>query len=354
MELFSIAEIKRAAAIDRVEARVHAQVDALTLKQTKEGKPFWEVALADAAGRLTLRAWSETLNFNTCESLQKGDFLEIEGEFNLHPAFGLDARRWESRPLLPEEIALLLEGPASIREKQARDFATIVELLDTLGDPRLHGVCQLFLVDFGERFRRAAAARTYHHARRGGLVEHVAQMMRLAASLATLYPALNRDLLLAGTFFHDVGKLWENCPEPNGFGIPYDERGELIGHITLGIEMFNALWRKLLTCEEAQEWRGLLPSNEDVRNHLIHLIAAHHGEMAFGSPVYPKTPEAYALHHIDNLDAKLEMVFGGYEKGAPLTERITERVRPLSANLVKPLAKYEPSAEADGDNSYPF
>jgi len=352
MELLTISDIKRAAAAGRVEARLHAQVDAVALKQTREGKPYYELTLADAAGRLSLKAWNDSLNFNICEALRKGDFVEIEGEFLQHPAFGLDARRWESRPLLQEETALLLEGPPALREKQARDYANIGKLLDSLQDPRLHGVCQLFLAVFGDRFRRAAAARTYHHARRGGLVEHVAQMMRLAESVAAIYPALNRDLLLAGTFFHDVGKLWENCPEPNGFGIPYDERGELIGHITIGIEMFNALWRKLLCGEEAQEWREITPSNEDVRNHLIHMIAAHHGEMAFGSPVFPKTPEAYALHFIDNLDAKLEMVFNAYGSGNPLAERITERVRPLSANLVKPLAKYPASAEVEGADPF--
>lgn len=352
MDLLTISEIKRAAASERVEARVHAQVDAVALKQTREGKPYYELTVADATSRLSLKAWSDSLNFNTCETLRKGDFIEIEGEFSSHPAFGLDARRWESRPLLQEEVACLLEGPAPLREKQARDYAEIERLLQSIHDPRLHGVCQLFLADFGERFRRSAAARTYHHARRGGLVEHVAQMMRLAESVAAIYPALNRDLLLAGAFFHDVGKLWENCPEPEGFGIPYDERGELIGHITLGIEMLNALWRKILSSEEAREWREITPSNEDVRNHLIHTIAAHHGEMAFGSPVFPKTPEAYALHFIDNLDAKLEMVFNGYANGARLAERITERVRPLAANLVTPLAKYPSSAEVEGDTPF--
>ena len=48
--------------------------------------------------------------------------------------------------------------------------------------------------------------------------------------------------------------------------------------------------------------------------HLLHLIGAHHGEMEFGSPVYPKTPEAMALHYIDNLDARLEMFSAGYRQ----------------------------------------
>lgn len=346
MPLLTIPAVKHAAQSQegqgRVEARFHSQVEAVTEKQTRDGKPFWEITVADAEAKLTLRAWSDSPVFALCAGLAAGVFLEIEGEFAQHPAFGVEARRWTCRELEPEEIELLLGGPGELQAKQAQDFEAIVALLATIADPRLHGVCALFLEEFGDRFRRTAAARTYHHARRGGLVEHVAQMIRTADRIAEIYPQLNRDLLLAGVFLHDVGKLWENCPEPRGFGMPYNERGELIGHIAIGIEMLNNLWRKLMAREEAAAWSALVPANEDVRTHLIHLIASHHGELAFGSPVFPKTPEAAALHYLDNLDAKLEMMAGGYQSGTPLAERIIERVRPLPANLVLPLEKYLP------------
>ncbi len=346
MTLLTIPEIKRAAQAQesRVEASFHAQADAVTPKQTRDGKPYWELTAADAEGKLTLRAWSDSPAYAFCESLPQGAFVEVEGEFSAHPAFGVEARRWTGRILEETEVELLLGGPASLREKQARDFETIRTLLGSIADPRLHAICRTFLEEFGERFRRTAAARTYHHARRGGLVEHVAQMLRAADALAGVYPQLNRDLLLSGVFFHDCGKLWECCPEPRGFAMPYDERGELIGHISIGIEVINALWRKIFASEEAAGWSALTPSSEDVRNHLIHLIAAHHGEMAFGSPVLPKTPEAIALHHIDNLDAKLEMMSAAYATGASVAPRILERVRPLPANLVVPLAKFTPEA----------
>ncbi len=343
MDLLSISTLKQAAQEARTEALFHAQVETLVSKQTREGKPFWEMTVADAETRLTLRAWSDSPNFEICAGLAQGNFLEIEGEFALHATFGIEAKRWTCQALAPAEIEALLGGPPALREKQARDFESIVALVATIADPRLHALCELFLADFGERFRRTAAARSYHHARRGGLVEHVAQMIRTAHSIAELYPALNRDLLLAGVLFHDAGKLWENCPEANGFGIPYSEKGELIGHISIGIELMNALWRKLMNTENAALWKQLLPASEDVRTHLIHLIAAHHGEMEFGSPVFPKTPEAFALHYIDNLDAKLEMIFAGYGTGTPLTNRIVERVRPLPGNLVRPLAKFPPA-----------
>ncbi len=170
----------------------------------------------------------------------------------------------------------------------------------------------MFLVENGDRFRRTAAARSFHHARRGGLVEHTSQMMRSACALTGVYKKLNRDLLVAGVLFHDSGKLWENHVPEDAFGIEHCERGELLGHINMGIEIVNSLWRQLKANDAFAAWKAFVPSSESVRLHLLHLIASHHGEMAFGSPVVPKTPEACALHYIDNLDAKMEMVFHGY------------------------------------------
>jgi 3'-5' exoribonuclease len=78
-----------------------------------------------------------------------------------------------------------------------------------------------------------------------------------------------------------------------------------------------------------------------VRIHLLHLIGSHHGDKQLGSPVDPKTPEAMALHYIDNLDARLEMFAAGYTTAKPLAARIFDRVRPLPGNLVKSLEKFE-------------
>ena len=84
----------------------------------------------------------------------------------------------------------------------------------------------------------------------------------------------------------------------------------------------------------------LEPPSDQVRLHLLHLILAHHGEMAFGSPVVPKTPEAYALHYIDNLDAKMEMFDRGYQVAATLGKDVYERVRPLPGRMIEPLANF--------------
>jgi len=287
-----------------------------------------------------LRAWSDAPAFAFCDALAPNAFVAVAGEFAQSGNYGLDAKRWNARLLEDAERDALLGGPAELRERQAADFAYLEAIVSELVDPRLRGLALLFIADFGDRFRRAAAARGNHHARRGGLVEHVAQMMRTAAAICTAYPALNRDLLLTGVLFHDCGKMWENNLPPDGFAMPFDERGELLGHITIGIELVNALWRKLLATEETAAWKALMPANEDVRLHLLHLLAAHHGELQFGSPVVPKTPEASALHYVDNLDARMEMFAAAYASSKLLAPRIRERVWPLPGNIVEPLAPY--------------
>src|SRR5436853_7257916 len=102
-------------------------------------------------------------------------------------------------------------------------------------------------------------------------------MMSVAKGIVTLYPELNLDLLLAGIRCHDCGKRWENQSPENGFNMSYDERGELMGHISIGLELVNSLWRKI-SSENADTWKNLSPPSEDVRLHLLHLIGAHHGE----------------------------------------------------------------------------
>lgn len=332
----TVAQLRTEARAGTLGARLHAQVEDVIRKEDRNGKPFFELRLRDGSDSLSLKAWNSTPNFQACEELEKGDTVQVEGEFGIS-AFGLEAQRWTMRPLTPSEAQDLFDGDAATRETNDADFEMVTSLVESLGDPRLRALAVAFLDEFGLRFRRAAAARFNHHAFRGGLLRHTAQMMRTADCICVAYPVLNRDLLLTGVLFHDCGKLWEMCPPENGFDIPRELRGELLGHISIGIEVANALWRKL----PLDEWKTLAPASEDVRLHLLHLIASHHGELEYGSPVEPKTPEAIALHYVDNLDARLEMIFGAYAKNPEVSPGIFERVRPLNAMPVRPLPVVE-------------
>ena len=345
----SIAELKEQSTGKTLAAAVVVQLQSRQSRLTKNQKPYLELSFADATGHFTLKVWSDSPVFNDAGELAESSVLRLEGHWALG-SFGFETK--ELRFVIPteDEVTLFFAGDPALRAKQDRDFADIRQLCASIADPRLCALCGHFLATMGDRFRRTAAAKRNHHARRGGLVEHVAQMMRSAAALAPVYPELNRDLLLTGVLFHDCGKLWENCYPERGFNQLLGTHGEMLGHIPLGIELANKLWRETLALPEATAWENLSPPAEDCRIHLLHLIGSHHGEYEFGSPVLPKTPEAFALHYIDNLDAKLEMVRDAYAQSKELAPGIHDRVFPLPSNLVRPLTSFRPD-ENTAENS---
>lgn len=345
MSPLTIAALKQQTGDTPVLAAILAQLQSRTIKETKTGKPYLELAFSDSTGSVFLKIWSDSPVFDFARSIDEAAVLRLEARWTQN-TFGIDAKELAFHT--PDDAALdvFYAGDPLLVGKQDACFGVITGSIATISDPRMRVLCESFLEKMGARFRRTAAARKNHHARRGGLVEHVAMMMQAADALCGVYPELNRDLLLTGVLFHDCGKLWENSYPEHGFTQATTLAGEMLGHIPLGIECVNFLWREITTHPDAAAWASLQPSNEQTRLHLLHLIGSHHGELQFGSPVLPRTPEAFALHHIDNLDAKLEMIREGYATANESSPGIYERVFPLPANLVKPLPVFAPAEDA--------
>jgi len=110
----------------------------------------------------------------------------------------------------------------------------------------------------------------------------------------TRYPQ-NGDLLLMGAFLHDLGKIDELSYDRD---FSYTDVGQLIGHLVMAVSMLE---RKVA---EAEKLSGE-PISEELVLRLKHMIVSHHGHYEFGSPKLPMTLEAIALHHLDDLDAKV-------------------------------------------------
>ncbi len=336
----TLLEISKAAVTDGtpVKAEVACQVAKVRENSTKTGKPYLDVEITDGTTTEKFKLWEDTDAFQAFRDMEPGECVRLEASFSRNQ-YGLNVDRVRVRPLEKQECAELFAGTPERRAALERDWDDIVRMVGEIADPRLRLLCQTYLTEHGEKFKRAAAARDYHHARRGGLLEHTAQMMRSGAALAMAYPALNWDLVRAGLLFHDSGKLWEMDYQPQGFVSPITTIGELLGHITIGIELVNKLWRAL---ESNSEFAApAQPPRELVREHLLHLIASHHGQKEYGAPVTPRTPEAWMLHHIDNIDAHLEMLNMTYAEKPQVALGIYDHRRPLEGKAVAPLAKYE-------------
>lgn len=144
--------------------------------------------------------------------------------------------------------------------------------------------------DVVELAKIAPAAKSLHHAYRGGYLEHLVTLLKLAIQVTPVYPFISKDLVLAGLLFHDLGKLWELSYQRE---FSYSTEGRLLGHIAIEYDYIAARIREIPD----------FPDN--IRLHLLHIILSHHGELEFGSPKRPKTPEALMVNSLDNMDAKL-------------------------------------------------
>jgi 3'-5' exoribonuclease len=175
----------------------------------------------------------------------------------------------------------------------ARAAAQIRELVERVDDPHVRTLLLAFLDDpeVARGLPMAPAAKGVHHAYRGGLAEHLLSVMRLAHRIADHYPVLDRDLLVAGAFLHDIGKVSELTYGAGATG--YSDQGRLVGHLVMTAQDIHARAARIPDFPPALE------------HHLTHLVLAHHGQLEHGSPKLPVTLEAVAVHAIDALDSRL-------------------------------------------------
>jgi len=265
----TITQLRQQTATEPISASFDVQLERKAERETKAGKPYYEIFLVDGTGEMKLKVWENRPQYQALKELDDGKLLRFSGDWTQNQ-YGIDSSKWDMRLLNESEGKDFLSGDPETRSRQDADWVDILSMTDAIADPRLKTVCSEFIDRYGDRFRRTAAARKNHHARRGGLVEHVAQMMRSAQALCTVYQTLNRDLLTAGVLFHDCGKMWENSYPEAGFTQPFNLHGEMLGHIPLGIETANSIWREMMQKEEAGAWHDLEPKSSDVHLHLLH------------------------------------------------------------------------------------
>ncbi|HJD96960.1 3'-5' exoribonuclease YhaM family protein [Mailhella massiliensis] len=261
-----------------------------TLQQSRNG-PYWRLELKDASGSLEAKIWSP-LSLSL-PALSAGQMVSVEGRVSLYRE-QLQLTVDNLRVLEEEEVAALpVEDYLPSSPRPAKDMLDDIESLceAELTHKPWKKFMRSVLSDKNIRARllTAPAAKSVHHAYAGGLLEHMLSVARLCMLMAGHYPELDRQTLLAAALLHDIGKL----EEMGGFLVTeYTDEGKLLGHIVQGMIMLEPFLKKA----------GLAP---ELVMHFKHLIASHHGEVQFGAVREPCTPEAFVLHHADNIDAKL-------------------------------------------------
>lgn len=282
------------------EGDVINQIFVLTdkvLGTTSTNKQFLRAECLDSTGKIHCRMWN--ISRDLYDKIKSPGFVQLKGRIEVYQGH---------LQLIAESITAV-ENPDKINRadflrstgKNVPDMVKrLHEVLATITDADLKALVDSFLQDkpFMDRFITSPAASSLHHAWLGGLLEHTLSVLELAMVVCPRYPDINQDLVLAGLFFHDMGKTEELSSQ---FGFEYTDTGRLIGHVVLG-----AMWiHKRASEVSAKLGRPLSPR---VLMVLEHLILSHHGTPEFGAAVTPKTPEAVIINLIDNLDAKVQMV----------------------------------------------
>jgi 3'-5' exoribonuclease len=262
------------------------------LAETRAGKPYLTIEVADRSGEIGGPIWDQVTEMQGL--CQIGHFVHLSGlvtSYQNKLQLKVDAvRRVERSEIDPADFTLACDQD---RERLARGLQKLVASVDNPFLKKL--LCHFFKKDpFWQRFQDAPAAKGIHHAYLGGLLEHSLSVARIADSMSSHYPGVDRSLLLAGALLHDIGKVDELVM--NLAVIEYTPQGRLKGHLVMGSEM---------VAEAAAHIRDF-PSEMLVQ--LQHLILSHHGRQEFGSPTVPMTTEAFLLSFIDDLDAKMNLM----------------------------------------------
>jgi len=295
------------------------------LNRTKAGAPYLSLRLADRTGEIEGRVWDNAPDFVSIFDVH--DFIKVRAEVEEFQGT-LQLRIVKLRRCLAEEIRLddFLPRTSADVEKM---FAELKDLAHLVKQPFLSQLLDSFLEDpdFGEKFKRAPAAKNVHHVYLGGLLEHTLAVAQLILLVAPRYPGVNQDLLLTGGILHDIGKIAELSFSRV---FDYTDAGRLLGHIVLTVEMVN------------QRIKSIPDFPEDLALLLEHILISHHGDFAFGSPKLPMTLEALILHHLDDLDAKVNAFWAWIAKEKDQPARWTTYHKLLARYILKP-----ENAEAD-------
>lgn len=274
---------------DRVDSYlIIKRVDLKTTNQA--GKKYLDFILGDATGEITAKMWEVPRDLE--DFFEPNMCVRVRGtvtNFNKQPQFKVDRIRITTDEDQIDPADLVVTAPLEPEYMYGEILTRYIEPIENM-DMKL--IVERLFRENEEKLLYYPAAKRNHHAIRSGLLYHVLTMLRLADAVLTVYPHLNRDLLVSGIILHDMSKLEEMDATSLGIVREYTVPGSLLGHITLGVQNIGRAGREMGASEEAVML-------------LQHMVLSHHYEPEYGSPVKPMFPEAEMLHFIDLIDSRM-------------------------------------------------
>jgi len=299
-------------------------------KTTRSGDGYLDLELQDSTGSISAKLWN-------CDDFdldfEGDDVVQVVGEVREYQGTRQLTLRKISR-CREEDIDLLDYFPRTARDPEEM-YSDLLERLRRMPEGPVRWLLLAVMEDpaLAEKLKLAPAAMSYHHAYLGGLLEHVCSLVKLGDQVCDHYGPLRRDLVLAGLVLHDLGKI-EELSFARGFR--YSTRGQLVGHISLGMEIVR------------EKMRAIPDFPAALKDQIEHIILSHHGKLEFGSPKEPLFPEALVVHYLDDLDSKLQSISEQYAKDKDRPGDWTARNAALKRELLKPPVEIGEPAPSQG------
>ncbi|MEG0613717.1 MAG: HD domain-containing protein [Clostridium sp.] len=250
---------------------------------------YLDFMFIDSTGEINAKLWECN---NNIENIIKDNMLvKVRAIVNEYRG-KLQLKVEKVRPATEEDNVNINEFIISAPYKSEEMFEVILDFIGKIENQDIKYITEDIISKFSVKLMHYPAAKSNHHAIKGGLLYHVTTMLKSAEKLLDIYTYLNKDLLYAGIILHDIAKIEEMESSELGIVSKYSTEGQLLGHIIQGISLIENSGSKI-------------GANKEIVMLLQHMILTHHYEPEYGSPKKPMIPEAEMLHHLDVLDARM-------------------------------------------------
>lgn len=273
---------------DRIEKAV-VIVRQISKRVGQNGKEYYNLQISHGIKNYDAKIWNN--NEEIARAIKPGCFAYITGIVkDFKGTLQIHIENIEKIENPDEDIIKNVTPSSELSNLNiSKDINSIIETVKTEGLKTL--LIMIFETDnIKNSFYQKAAGAEIHHAYVGGLAQHTLEVAKMVINYCSIYSFINYDIAVTAALLHDIGKTVElsNFPENK-----YTNKGRLLGHITLGVQIIDSFISKI---------ENFPP---DLKIDLEHCILSHHGTLEMGSPILPMTVEAAALHNADAASAEL-------------------------------------------------
>ncbi|HBJ10822.1 MAG TPA: CMP-binding protein [Ruminococcaceae bacterium] len=264
-------------------------IKSIDKKTSSKGDTYLDMTLSDSDGEINAKLWRYSPELHGEYTVN--ELIKIRGvvsQYNGSDQLKID----RIRHVTPEDGVNVSDYVKSADYTGEQMYNELYSIAEGFKDEDLKRIVLAILEDERLPLLYWPAAFKLHHAVRGGLLMHTLSIVRLAEGVCTVYPFVDRELLISGAILHDIAKLKEFNVADTGVATGYSNEGNLLGHLAMGAMVINKYAEEL----------NISPKTAML---LEHMVLSHHGDPEFGAAVRPMFIEAELLSELDLMDSRV-------------------------------------------------